>query len=162
MSSKLLSHKNYLGSIEVSLEDNCLHGQVLFVNDLITYEGESPSELEESFRAAVDNYLDTCEREGLNPDKPCSGTFNVRLTPEMHRRACITAIERRQSLNEFVKECVSLGISDKSPTIQITENHTHVHNVPNNISNQSNEYDEEEIAPWQPIESKVKHQRRAH
>jgi predicted HicB family RNase H-like nuclease len=112
MSDKILSHKNYSGSIEVSLEDGCLHGEILFINDLISYESETVAGLQAAFQEAVDFYLDKCRREGLEPDKPCSGTFNVRLSPELHRNASVAAARNGQSLNDFVKDCVSKGVSD--------------------------------------------------
>lgn len=112
MSDKILSHKNYSGSIEVSLEDGCLHGEILFINDLVSYESETVGGLQAAFEEAVDSYLDKCRREGLDPDKPCSGTFNVRLSPELHRNASVAAARKGQSLNDFVKDCVSKGVSD--------------------------------------------------
>lgn len=112
MSDKVLSHKNYSGSIEVSLEDGCLHGEILFINDLVSYESETVAGLQAAFQEAVDFYLDKCRRDGLEPDKPCSGTFNVRLSPELHRNASVAAARKGQSLNDFVKDCVSKGVSD--------------------------------------------------
>ena len=53
---KALVHRGYAGSIEISLEDRCLHGRLLYVDDLITYEAESVPELEAAFRDAVDRY----------------------------------------------------------------------------------------------------------
>ena len=56
-----LSHKGYTGSIEVSLEDNCLHGRVLFIEDIVTYEGETVDDLATSFKDAVDRYVTYCK-----------------------------------------------------------------------------------------------------
>ena len=112
MSDKILSHRNYSGSIEVSLDDGCLHGEILFINDLVSYESETVGGLQTAFEEAVDLYLDKCRRDGLEPDKPCSGTFNVRLSPELHRHASVAAARKGQSLNDFVKDCVSKGVSD--------------------------------------------------
>ncbi|MEO6921642.1 MAG: type II toxin-antitoxin system HicB family antitoxin [Collimonas sp.] len=112
MSDKVLSHKNYQGSIEVSIEDGCLHGELLFINDLVSYESDSVGGLQSAFEDAVDFYLEKCRREGLVPDKPCSGTFNVRMTPELHRSASMAAARKGQSLNDFVKDCVSKGVSE--------------------------------------------------
>ncbi len=64
MSDKTTSYKGYQGSIDVSLEDDCLHGRLLFINDIITYEGETPSALIRSFRESVDGYLEYCDRTG--------------------------------------------------------------------------------------------------
>lgn len=131
MNDRILSYKNYSGSIEVSIEDGCLHGEILFINDLVSYEAENVRELQAAFAEAVDSYLDKCRREGLEPDKPCSGTFNVRLAPELHRSASVAAAGKGQSLNDFVKDCVSDGVSaaiNKDPGS--TPDRSHLRPVP--------------------------------
>lgn len=50
---KLLKHKDYYGSVEFSAGDSCLFGQIQFINALVTYEGESIAEIEQSFKDAV-------------------------------------------------------------------------------------------------------------
>jgi predicted RNase H-like HicB family nuclease len=58
--SKLLSYKGYKGTCDASIEDRCLHGKVLFINGLISYEGQTVDELEENFKLAIDDYLEDC------------------------------------------------------------------------------------------------------
>lgn len=53
----VLIYKGYVGSIEISLEDGCLYGKILGIRDLVLYEGNTLTELENDFRAAVDVYL---------------------------------------------------------------------------------------------------------
>jgi predicted HicB family RNase H-like nuclease len=77
MSEKTLAHRGYCGSIEVSLEDNCLHGKVLFIHDLVTYEADSASALRRAFHDAVDYYLDKCAREGKDAEQPFSGSTTL-------------------------------------------------------------------------------------
>lgn len=101
--TEVLEYKGYVGSVEVSKEDRCLHGAVLFVRDLVTYEGKSYDELEAAFQSAVDNYVATCKAIGRDPEKPCSGTFNVRVGQELHRAAQQAAAKRGIGLNELVK-----------------------------------------------------------
>ena len=66
---KTLSYKGYQGSSECSVEDGCLFGRILFVRDVVTYEGNTVAELEAAFREAVDDYLATCAKIGKNPQK---------------------------------------------------------------------------------------------
>lgn len=68
--SDTLKYKGYEGSVEYSEEDNILHGRVLFIRDLISYEGSSLEELKSDFRGAIDDYLTGCEDMGIDPDKP--------------------------------------------------------------------------------------------
>lgn len=66
---ELLSHKGYNGSIETSLSNGVMHGKILFIGDLVTYEADSVSQLKAEFAAAVDDYLETCEAIGKKPEK---------------------------------------------------------------------------------------------
>ena len=72
-----LKHNGYIGSIEASLEDNCLFGKVLFIKALVSYEVKTVAELDAAFREAVEDYLTTCQALGQTPEKPCKCSFNV-------------------------------------------------------------------------------------
>ena len=122
---KVFNHKGYTGSIEVSLEDGCLFGQILFVNDTVTYEAESVSQLETEFIAAVDDYLETCEEIGVSPDKPFSGTFNVRIGPDLHQQAVKAAFMDSLKLNEFV----TLAIKERLDQLGNGIVHHHLHTI---------------------------------
>lgn len=111
MSNNVFEHKGYCGSIEVSLDDDCLHGKILFINDLITYEGQTVAELVSAFKSAVERYLEDCKTIGVEPDHPFSGTFNVRIGPEMHKQAVIAAKKSNRTLNEFVKSAIGSAIA---------------------------------------------------
>jgi len=125
MSKSDLSYKGYVGSCEVSFEDECLHGRILFIEDLITYEGANPPELKLNFEAAVDRYLAYCEKSGKPANAPCSGSFNVRIGPELHRQALIKARLNGVNLNEFVKEAVCIAVADKKSD-KVEHIHTHL------------------------------------
>lgn len=106
-----LNHKGYAGSMEISLDDGCLHGRLLFVDDLITYEAADVPSLQSAFTEAVDRYLAHCKSIGKRPDKPCSGSFNVRLGEALHRQAATAAIQASQSLNDFVVKAVQVAVA---------------------------------------------------
>ena len=58
---KVLKYKNYTGSVEYDLTDKFLFGKILFIDDLVTYEGNTVEELEKAFHDMVDDYLETCK-----------------------------------------------------------------------------------------------------
>ena len=118
MGKKTLSYKDYTGSIEVSLEDNCLHGKILFIEDLITYEGSTVEELSCSFREAVDDYIVYCEETGKPANKPYSGTFNIRVGQDIHRRAAQEAFEREISLNDYITQCIKKNL-EQDETVRV-------------------------------------------
>jgi predicted HicB family RNase H-like nuclease len=99
---KCLEYIGYLGSFEMDMSDNILHGKLLHIKDLVTYEGASPKELEEQFKLAVEDYIASCEADGIEPDKPFKGSFNIRIRPELHRELARSARESGKSLNDYV------------------------------------------------------------
>ncbi|MDR1838643.1 MAG: type II toxin-antitoxin system HicB family antitoxin [Treponema sp.] len=48
-----------------------------------------------------------CKEEGVEPEKPYSGKFNVRLSPELHRQIAILAKKKHISLNSFVEKAIT-------------------------------------------------------
>lgn len=103
---KNLEYKGYTGSIEYSKEDDLLYGKVLGIKGLISYEGKTGHELEEDFKEAIDTYLTDCKQSGITPEKPFKGSFNVRISPKLHQRAALLAMEDKMSLNNFVAESI--------------------------------------------------------
>ncbi|CAM5205895.1 hypothetical protein CDEF62S_00168 [Castellaniella defragrans] len=104
--SNVLKYKGYLGSVELSAEDQCLCGKVEFIDDLILFDGRSVAEVEQAFRDAVDAYLVSCRDRGVAPDHPFKGSFNVRVGRDLHRQAAYEAKRSGIALNEFVVQAI--------------------------------------------------------
>lgn len=54
--SNTITYKNYIGSVEFSEEDSLFYGKVLGIKSLISYEGNTATELVNDFHCAVDDY----------------------------------------------------------------------------------------------------------
>jgi len=105
--SESMKYRGYHGSVDVSIEDGVLHGKILFIDDLVTYEADTVPALQTEFRAAVDDYIQTCEELGRAPQKAYSGSFNVRVGPELHQESVIYAKKQGITLNELVKRSLT-------------------------------------------------------
>jgi predicted HicB family RNase H-like nuclease len=103
----ILSYKGYEGTAEIDLEAMICRGKILFINDLVTYEASSPTELKVEFECAVDDYLETCKELGREPLKPLKGLFNVRVPPQLHKELVIKAMVEKISLNELIVKSLS-------------------------------------------------------
>ncbi len=108
--SNTIEYKGYLGSIELSEDDEMFFGKVMGIRSLISYEGENAHDLIESFHGAVDDYLEMCEAEGIEAEKAYKGSFNVRISPELHKQAVIAAMARQITLNSFVETSIEKAI----------------------------------------------------
>ena len=76
---KELSYNGYVGSVELSLEDNVMHGRIKTISDLVTYEGKDISGLKAAFEEAVDDYIATCGLVGKEAERKMAGTFDVQV-----------------------------------------------------------------------------------
>lgn len=99
-----IQYKGYVGSVEFSEDDGLFYGRVLGIRSLISYEGESAKELIDDFHGAVDDYLAVCEAEGKSPEVAYKGSFNVRISPELHKKLVIYATAHNISLNSYIED----------------------------------------------------------
>ena len=104
--SSTIEYKGYIGNIEFSETDSVFYGKVQGIRSLISYEGESAKELIIDFHRAIDDYLDLCKQTGKKPEKAYKGTFNIRISPELHKSAALYAYENRISLNSVVEKAL--------------------------------------------------------
>ena len=44
--------------------------------------------------------------DGVEPEKPYSGKFNLRISPELHRQAAVASARRGVSLNKFIEKAI--------------------------------------------------------
>ena len=105
-----LTYKGYLGTVLFSSEDEVFYGKVYGINDLITFEGKSVKELKNAFEESIDDYLDSCKALGKEPNKIFKGSFNIRISTELHRKAALNSTKKNISLNDFVKKAISYAI----------------------------------------------------
>ena len=55
-------------------------------------------------------YLAVCEDLGESSDKPYKGIFNVRISPELHRKAAMAADKNGETLNAFVTDAIKAAV----------------------------------------------------
>jgi len=104
--NSMLEYKGYHATIEFDADDNIFVGEVFGITDSLNFHGASVSELKKMFKQCIDNYLDLCKQIGKNPDKEYKGSFNVRIPPEMHKKAALEATRQRITLNQYVVRAI--------------------------------------------------------
>lgn len=108
-----MEYKGYIGSVEFSEEDAVFYGKVMGIRALISYEGTNASELISDFHGAVDDYLAMCEEAHIIPEKAYKGSFNVRVSPELHKEAVIYAAAHHITLNSFVEASMRQALGSR-------------------------------------------------
>ena len=69
-------------------------------------------ELQKAFIDSIKDYLAFCAARGEDPEKPFSGKFVIRLSPELHRKAFIKARLSDKSLNSWVSEVLEHAVEE--------------------------------------------------
>ncbi|MFA6915663.1 MAG: type II toxin-antitoxin system HicB family antitoxin [Parachlamydiales bacterium] len=100
----MMKYKGYIGHVEYDDEAKIFHGEVIGLRDIITFQGTSVEELELAFKDSIDDYLAWCKERGEKPEKTFSGTFNLRISPELHAKLAFQARTKGLSLNSYVIE----------------------------------------------------------
>lgn len=103
----VLEYKGYHTKIEFDSEALVLRGKIEGIKDLVNFESTDISSVEEEFHAAVDDYLEFCEEVGKEPDKEYKGTFNIRISPDLHKKLVVVAMQNGDTLNATVEKAIA-------------------------------------------------------
>ena len=68
----MLEHKGYIGTVES--DDGAFFGRVNGLRDVITFEGDTYTDVEQAFRDSIDDDLAFCAERGEQPDRRFSGS----------------------------------------------------------------------------------------
>ena len=109
----VLTYKGFIGSVHFSAWDKVFHGKIEGIDDLVTFEGKTVDELLTAFHGEVDDYIKLCKETDKESMRSYKGGFNVRVSPEIHRRAVETAIKKGLSLNQLVQKAIEKELVHK-------------------------------------------------
>ncbi|MCT7406227.1 type II toxin-antitoxin system HicB family antitoxin [Aliarcobacter cryaerophilus] len=104
--ANIIEYSGYIGTIEYSQEDKYFFGKIDMINDLVTFEAQNATQLEENFKNVVDEYILTCKELNREPQKAFKGVFNVRTGSELHKLAVLNATKIGVSLNTYIKNLI--------------------------------------------------------
>lgn len=117
---EILKYKEFEGSAELDMKRNVCRGKILQIDDVVTYESKSIDDLQKQFEEAVDDYIETCNQIGKEPQKACRGQFNVRVSPELHRAATRRSISDDTSLNDVVCKALEAYLAPTTGDASVT------------------------------------------
>jgi len=107
----VMTYKGFIGSVHFSADDRLFFGKVEGINDLISFEGATVDELEEGFKYMIDRHIEDCTKNDLPLEKSYKGSLNIRLKPELHKKATQEATLKGISLNDYINQAVELKVS---------------------------------------------------
>ena len=118
----VLEYKGYHTKVQFDFSSMKLYGKIEGISDLVNFECSDMNQVEKEFQAAIDDYLEFCAEVGKEPDKEYKGTFNVRISPDLHKKLAVYASKNNMSLNKVVELAISDYINGvKSSMVDIKE-----------------------------------------
>jgi len=108
-----MTHQGYIARIHYDERDNIFVGRILGIRSIISFHGETVTQLRHAFELAVNDYLADCAEMGVTPERPASGKLLLRLPPEVHGKAVIAAHAAGKSVNQWVTDVLSQAVDVK-------------------------------------------------
>ncbi|MFH1051069.1 MAG: type II toxin-antitoxin system HicB family antitoxin [bacterium] len=108
-----LTYKDFIGSVHFNAEDNVFYGKIEGIDSLISFEGQTVAELKKSFEEAVNDYLSICLKTGKKPRKSYKGSFNIRISPELHSKIAEKSFKLGVPINKIVQQAIEREVGRK-------------------------------------------------
>jgi len=111
-----MEYKGYVAAVEFDDSIEVLHGRIVNSGPypIATFEATDARQLRREFEQSVDEYLEWCEEEGVEPKRPFSGKLNLRLGSELHALVAAAAAANRMSINSWIVQAVRGSVGVKS------------------------------------------------
>lgn len=107
----VLEYKGYHTRIEFDSESLVVRGKIEGIKDFVDFESSDLTSIEKEFHVAVDDYLEFCKEVGKEPEKEYKGTFNIRISPELHKKLAVVALINGDTLNATVEKAITEYVS---------------------------------------------------
>lgn len=114
----VITYKGFIGSVHYAAEDRVFYGKVEGISDLISFEGQTVDELEKGFHYMVDEHIKDCKEKDIPLQKSYKGNLNIRLSPELHKKAAHNASLRGISLNQYINEAIRRELHASEPDLE--------------------------------------------
>jgi predicted HicB family RNase H-like nuclease len=66
----------------------------------------------------VDEHIKDCKKNNLPVEKSYKGNLNIRLAPELHKKAAHSASMRGISLNQYINEAIRNALQASEPDLK--------------------------------------------
>ena len=122
----MMEYKGYVAAVEFDDSIDVLHGRVVNSGPypIATFEATDARHLRKEFERSVDEYLQWCAEDGVEPKRPFSGKLNLRLGSQLHALVAAAAAARQMSINSWIVEALRRTIGVKAGVRQHNANRT--------------------------------------
>ncbi len=98
----MMTYKNYIAKVVYDDDPNIFYGEVINIRDVITFEGSSVMELDNSFKKSIDDYLDFCKTRSEEPNMAMNGFLSLNIPVSNQNLLRIAAKKAGKDFEEWV------------------------------------------------------------
>ena len=102
-----MTYKGYAARIDYDDDDGIFVGHIAGIRDRVGFHADTVDDLRAAFHEAVEDYIETCDKVGKEPQKAYSGKMMFRVSPDLHRKAVLAAELEGKSLNQWAEDVLS-------------------------------------------------------
>tara|TARA_R110002072_G_scaffold78972_5_gene182541 strand:- start:534 stop:866 length:333 start_codon:yes stop_codon:yes gene_type:complete len=102
--TNIMTYNGHYARIEYDDDEAIFTGRIAGLRKRVSFQSDTVQGLRRAFHEALEDYNKACAKTGKNPEKTFSGHIMVRVSPEIHRRAIISAELADKSLTEWAEE----------------------------------------------------------
>ncbi len=104
----MMEYRGYVAQVEFDDSIDVLHGRIVNSGPypIATFEATDARELRKEFERSVDEYLEWCAEDGVEPRRPFSGKLNLRLGSELHALVATVAAANQVSINSWIVNAI--------------------------------------------------------
>jgi len=104
----MMEYRGYVAQVEFDDSVEVLHGRIVNSGPypIATFEATDARELRKEFERSVDDYLEWCAEDGVEPRRSFSGKLNLRLGSELHALVATAAAANQVSINSWIVRAV--------------------------------------------------------
>lgn len=112
----MMEYKGYQASYKFDEEEGAFIGDVVNIDDIIFFYGDTVERLNEEFHFSIDDYLAACEEKGREPDKPFTKGIRIKLSETVYNAAEAAANADGKGLDTWLAETIKKAVTEKSKT----------------------------------------------
>lgn len=111
----MMEYRGYVAQVEFDDSVEVLHGRIVNSGPypIATFEATDARELRKEFERSVDDYLEWCAEDGIEPRRPFSGKLNLRLGSELHALVATAAAASQVSINSWIVNAIRSTMGGK-------------------------------------------------
>lgn len=85
-------------------------GEFIGLNGGADFYAKDVEGLKKEGALSLQDFLEMCEEDGVEPFKDYSGKFNVRIPPALHGEIAVAAAAEDKSLNQWVEDTLDEAV----------------------------------------------------